>query len=128
MKSSTFETLLGIKIDNKLRLNAQVAHLCKKSSRKIQSLARINPYMTVSERHILMNAFFRSQFSYYPLVWMCHRRILDNKINRLLERCLRITYKDNRSSSHRRYLQIFSAHILVQITIYVISMSLLGRW
>ena len=128
MKSSTFETLLGIKIDNKLRLNAQVAHLCKKSSRKIQSLARINPYMTVSERHILMNAFFRSQFSYYPLVWMCHRRILDNKINRLLERCLRITYKNNRSSSYRRYLKIFSAHILVQITIYVISMSLLGRW
>ena len=128
MKSSTFETLLGIKIDKKLRLNAQVAHLCKKSSRKIQSLARINPYMTVSERHILMNAFFRSQFSYYPLVWMCHRRILDNKINRLLERCLRITYKNNRSSSYRRYLQIFSAHILVQITIYVISMSLLGRW
>ena len=128
MKSSTFETLLGIKIDKKLRLNAQVAHLCKKSSRKIQSLARINPYMTVPERHILMNAFFRSQFSYYPLVWMCHRRILDNKINRLLERCLRITYKNNRSSSYRRYLQIFSAHILVQITIYVISMSLLGRW
>ena len=128
MKSSTFETLLGIKIDNKLRLNAQVAHLCKKSSRKIQSLARINPYMTVSERHILMNAFFRSQFSYDPLVWMCHRRILNNKINRLLERCLRITYKDNRSSSYRRYLQIFSAHILMQITIYVISMSLLGRW
>ena len=119
MKSSTFETLLGIKIDNKLRLTAQVEHLFKKSSRKIQSLARINPYMTISERHILTNAFFRSQFSYYPLVWMCHSRILNNKINRLLERCFRITYKDNRSSSHRRYLQIFSAHILVQITIYL---------
>ena len=34
-----------------------------------------------------MNAFFKSQFSNYPLSWM-----LNNKINRLHERCLRIIY------------------------------------
>ena len=36
-----------------------------------------------------MNAFFKSQFSYCPL---------NNKINRLQERCLRIIYNDNTSS------------------------------
>ena len=76
--------LLGIKIYNKLRLNAHLEDLCKKASRKIHQLARVNPYMTVSKKRILMNAFFRSQFSYCPLLWMCHSRALDNKINRFL--------------------------------------------
>ena len=98
IKSSTFETLPGIKIDNKLRLNAHVEDLCKKASKKIHALARITPYMTVSERRILMNAFFRSQLTYCPSVWMCHSRTLNNKISRLHERCLRIIYEDKRSS------------------------------
>ena len=94
IKSSICEKLLGIKIDNKLRLNTHVENLCKKVSRKIHGLARVTPYMTVSKRRILMNAFFKSQFSYCPLVWMCHSRYLNNKINRLHERCLRFIYND----------------------------------
>ena len=45
-----------------------------------------------------MNSFFTSQFNYCPLVWMCHNRTINNKINRLHERCLRIFYNDNKSS------------------------------
>ena len=45
-----------------------------------------------------MNAFFKSQFSYCPLVWMCHSRANNSKINRLHERCLRIIYSDKKSS------------------------------
>ena len=45
-----------------------------------------------------MNAFFKSQFSYSPLTWMMHSRKLNNKINRLHERCLRVTYNDVLSS------------------------------
>ena len=45
-----------------------------------------------------MNAFFNSQFSYCPLIWMCHSRIINKKINRLHERCLRIIYFDKQSS------------------------------
>ena len=45
-----------------------------------------------------MNAFFKSQFNYCPLVWMCCNRSLNNKINRLHERCLRIVYNDKKSS------------------------------
>ena len=92
IKISTCEKLLGMKDDKKLRLNTHVEDLSKKSSRKINAFARVTPYMTVSKRRILMNTFFRSQFSYCPLVWMCHSRTLNNKINRLLERCLRIVY------------------------------------
>ena len=45
-----------------------------------------------------MNSFFSSQFNYCPLVWMCHSRLINNKINRLHERCLRIVYSDKKSS------------------------------
>ena len=41
-----------------------------------------------------MNAFFNSQFNYCPVIWMYHSRVLNNKINRLHERCLRIIYND----------------------------------
>ena len=45
-----------------------------------------------------MNAFFTSQFSYCPLIWMCHSRSNNRKINMLHERCLRIIYNDKQSS------------------------------
>ena len=45
-----------------------------------------------------MKSFICSQFGYCPLVWMFHSRQLNNRINRLHERALRIVYKDNASS------------------------------
>ena len=41
-----------------------------------------------------MKAFVESQFGYCPLIWMFHSRVLNNKINCIHERALRITYKD----------------------------------
>ena len=37
----------------------------------------------------------RVTFNYCPLVWMCHHRSVNNKTNRLHERCLRIVYSDS---------------------------------
>ena len=54
--------------------------------------------MNISKRRILMSAFFKSQFSYCHLVWMCHSRASNGKINRLRERCLRIIYSYKQSS------------------------------
>ena len=39
-----------------------------------------------------------SQFSYAPMVWMFHDRGLNNKINKLHERALRIVYRDDVSN------------------------------
>ena len=44
-----------------------------------------------------MNAFFKSQFNYCPVIWICHSRKNNNKINRLPERCLRIVYNNKQS-------------------------------
>ena len=45
-----------------------------------------------------MKSFIFSQFGYCPLVWMFHSRKLNNRINRIHERALRIVYKDEVSS------------------------------
>ena len=42
-----------------------------------------------------MKSFFDPQFGYCPLVWMFYSRGVNNKINHLHERALRIIYKDN---------------------------------
>ena len=49
-----------------------------------------------------MKAFAESQFGYCPQIWMFHIRGLNNKINRIHERALTITYKD-KSSTFRNY-------------------------
>ena len=64
------EKLLGVKFDHKLSFDGHISELCKKASRKIYTLSRVALYMNISKRGILMNAFFKSQFSYCPLVWM----------------------------------------------------------
>ena len=54
--------------------------------------------MGLPKRKVLMKAFITSQFSYCPLIWMLHSRTLNNRINNIHERALRLTYKDNKSS------------------------------
>ena len=54
--------------------------------------------MELPKRHILMNAFCKSQFNYCPAVRIFHNRSLNDKINRLHERCLRIIYNDKHSN------------------------------
>ena len=91
-ESSDCEKLLGVKIDNKLTFDCYVFDICKKASRKINSLARIAPCIKIGKRRILMNSFFKSQFNHCPLI-MRHSRRNNKKINRLYKRCLRIIYK-----------------------------------
>ena len=46
-----------------------------------------------------MSAFITSQFSYCPLVWMFHGRTMNNRINKIHEKALRLVYKDETNLS-----------------------------
>ena len=98
INNSNSQKLLGVTIDSRLTFESHINQLCTRASQKIGAISRISPFMNLSQRKLLMNAFFMSQFSYCPLIWMGHSRGLNNKINRLHERCLRIIYDDNKSS------------------------------
>ena len=45
-----------------------------------------------------MKMFVESQFNYCPLIWMFHSRRLNNKINNVHEKALRIAYYDYKST------------------------------
>ena len=47
---------------------------------------------------LVMKAFITSQFGYCPLVWMFHSRGLNNHINKIHEKALRLVYRDNKST------------------------------
>ena len=96
--NSHTEKLLGIKIDNKLNFDDHVSDLCTKVSKKIHALSRVSQFMSFNRRRELMNAFITSQFGYCPLVWMFHSRKLNNRINTLHERVLRVVYRDDVST------------------------------
>ena len=75
--------------------------------------------MSLEKRRI----FIESQFNYCPLIWMFHSRTVNNKINLLHERALRIVYsdfkspfegllmKDNSFSIHERNIQSLAIEI-----------------
>ena len=98
IKNSECEKFLGVKFDNRLTFEKHITDICGKVSRKTYALARTAPYMDLSKRRMVMNAFFNLQFNYCPLIWMCHNRMTNRKINKLHERCLCIIYNDKQSS------------------------------
>ena len=87
--------LLGVIIDKNLNFTDHVSNLYKKGNQKLHALARISQYLTEDKLKIIMKTFITSQFNYAPLTWMFHNRTLNNKINKLHERALRIVYKNN---------------------------------
>ena len=72
--------------------------LCKKAGKKISVLARLPNFINIKQRRVLLKCCIESQFGYCPLIWMFDGRGLNDKINHLHERSLRIVYKDNNSS------------------------------
>ena len=54
--------------------------------------------MSLNKPRILMISFIISQFNYFPLIWMIHKRGLNHKIYHIHERALRIVYDDYSSS------------------------------
>ena len=71
--------------------------LCKKGNLKLHALMRCVKFMSTEKRRLIFKAFI-SQFSYSPLVWMFHTKQLNNQINSLHGKALRVTYQDRNSS------------------------------
>ena len=97
IESSNCEKLLGVTIDSKLSFDDHITNLCRKTSQKLHALSRVASRMSFDKKIILLKTFITSQFNSWPLVWMCHSRGLNNRINNLHESVLRIVYQDEKS-------------------------------
>ena len=121
--NSSNEKLLGILFNNKFDFDEHATLLRRKASQKLNALVRVAQYMNLRQRRLIMNAFIFSQFGYCLLVWMFHSRKLNNRMNNIHERSLRIVYRDYESifqqllkqnksvSIHLRNLQIIATEI-----------------
>ena len=98
VESEKEQVLLGIMIDFNLTFENHINNICKRANQKLNALARVAPYMNMQKRIIIMKPFVTSQFGYCPLIWMFHSRRINNKINSIHERALRITYQGHIST------------------------------
>ena len=92
--SSNEEKLLGILSDNKLNFDSHITSLCKKAGQNLGALSRINHYLTQDKKLLLLKSVVKSQFSHCPLIWMFTSQYLNNALNSIHERPLRLIYKD----------------------------------
>ena len=75
-----------------------INRICGKASQKLHALSRIARYISEDKERMLFESFISSLFSYCPIVSMYHGRGLNDKINNIHERVLRIVYHDKKSS------------------------------
>ena len=87
IKCSQKEILLGINLDSELKFEDHVNFMCKKASQKFHALARITPFMELKQRRNMK-----------ALLNLSLDIDLNNKINCIHERALRITHKDKYST------------------------------
>ena len=115
IKNSIYEKILGINFDYQLKFTNHIDEICKKAPRKLNALARIAPYMGIRKRCTLMNAFFKLQFNYCPLTWMCCNRSLNNKqidyMSNLSEQVITIKHQISVNYLKKMVLSLFTTNI-----------------
>ena len=95
-----------------------MSNLCRKAGQKVSALARVAKLLPFKRKRQILKAFIESQFSYCPITWMFCGRQMNNRINHIHERSLRLVYddysssfnelliKDNSVSIHHRNVQL----------------------
>ena len=96
--NSDKEKLLGVTIDSHLKFESHIKNLCSKASQKLYALSRVSLYMSLYQCRMIMQSYIMSQFGYCPLIWINHNGSLNNNINRIHERTLRIVCSDKKST------------------------------
>ena len=74
-----------------------INELSKKGNLKLHALTRCAKFISTEKRHVIFKAFIISQSNYCPLVWMFHTKQLNNRINNLHEKTLRVIYQNGKS-------------------------------
>ena len=127
IRSSYAEVLLRVTIgSSNLSLTEHMTYLCATVKRKLHAFPCVVmcfQIINLKRRFILMQSLIIPQFSYCSLIWMTHSRRLNNKINHIHERTLRIVYrgfsppfqgllaKDKSIAIHNRNLQQLAIEI-----------------
>ena len=105
LKNSQEVGILGMTLHRSMGFNTHIKNICRKAGQKLSALLRISPYLDQGKKVLLYKSMIKLQFNYYPLVWMYCSRKSNNLINRVHERGLRLTY---RNETYKQFQQILS--------------------
>ena len=88
--------------DNQMKANISKCYLIVKQDEVVINLGETeiknSEYEKLLGIKVDTKLNFNEQFSYCPLIWIFHSRIMNNKTNRLHERYMRLIYGDKTSS------------------------------
>ena len=105
---------------NLLTFNSHLKQLCKNVANSVNTLTRITPYLSHSQRQFIYISFFTRQLSYCPLMWTFCLRQSNYLINKLQGRAFGVTCNDyfsellkisNESSIHRKNRTVLTTEI-----------------
>ena len=96
--SSNEKKLLGIFLDSKLNFESYIGSLCRNAGQKINASARLKNYLTSDQRNLLLNSVLNCQFTYCLSIWMFTSHYLNNALNNIHDRALRLIYNDHEKS------------------------------
>ena len=123
IKNSKEVEILGITLDRNMSVHTNNKYICRKAGPKLSALLRISPYFDQRKKDLLYKSMIKSQFNYCPLVWMVGSRQSNKLINKVHERGLRLTYRDetkdfqqilreqNEITIHQRNLQVLMTEV-----------------
>ena len=79
------QKLVSVEFDRALNFDEYIASLCRKAGKKLYVLETLSNFMCMKKKKLLMEAFIKSQFGYFPLFWMFHSKCVNSKTDHLHE-------------------------------------------
>ena len=87
-----FVSILGVLIDNKLSFGEHIQHVCQKASCKIGVLSRMKNLVPKKTKFDLLKVVILPKLNYCSLVWLFLRVSDQQKLERILEKELRVAF------------------------------------
>jgi len=115
--------ILGLNIDANLSFEKYISKICQSASGQLQAIYRLNRYLKPITRKLVINSFILSNFSYCPLIWCFLSARQCSKIDKIIEKSLRVidsdrglTYNEllkkyNQSSIKHRAHKVIAAEV-----------------
>ncbi len=106
--------LLGVNIDKKLNFKFYASEVCRKAGRQLNALRRQSRLLNIQSKMKVFNAFIRANLTYCPLVWVNRNRTDLARLEKVLERALRLVYNDKDCSYYELLLRVKVPSVLIK--------------
>ena len=90
-------TVLGVKLDAKLKFDSHITDIVKRASKQINVLKRISKFLDAKSRINIYTTFISANFNYCPISWMFCGKKNSKLLEKLQERVLRFVFNDHNS-------------------------------